>query len=209
MIISKSIIDNNLSYGIVLQLTMEEISYANPKESSKKRLSKRFLVFGGIFIIILILLGSAIYFITQDKSPQEDEVTKSITLPSDQEATPTPDGAMEESGSENITEEPTKEPTPTEEKDNSEITISVQNGSGVSGAAGEAADVLRGAGFTIASTTNADGTDYTDVTIQIKNSKKSSLGDVEDALSDDYTIGSTSADLPESTSYDVLVIIGS
>lgn len=188
-----------------MQLSMEEISYANPKDSSKKRLSKRLLVFGGLFIIILILLGSAIYFITQDKSPQADEVTKSITIPSDQEATPTPAEIMEDQDS----EEPTQEPTPTEEADNSDISISVQNGSGVSGAAGDAAEVLRDAGYSIASTTNADGTDYTDVTIQIKNSKKSSLSDIEDALSEDYVVGSTSTDLPESTSYDVLVIIGS
>ena len=184
---------------------MEEISYANPQDSGKRRLSKRLFVFGGLFFIVLILLGSAIYFITQDKSPQEDEVTKSITLPADQEATPTPVEAMEEED----TEEPTEEPTPTEEADNSDISISVQNGSGVSGAAGEAADVLRSAGFSIASTTNADATDYTDVTIQIKNSLRTSLSEIEDALAQDYTIGSTSTDLPEGTSYDVLVIIGS
>lgn len=188
---------------------MEEISYANPQDSGKRRLSKRLLVFGGLFILVLVLLGSAIYFITQDKSPQEDEVTKSITLPADQEATPTPDGAIDEESEDEGTEEPTEVPTPTVEADNSDISISVQNGSGVSGAAGEAADVLRAAGFSIASTTNADGTDYTDVTIQIKNSLRTSLSDIEDALSEDYTIGSTSTDLPEGTSYDVLVIIGS
>ena len=186
---------------------MEEISYANPQGSGKSRLSKRLLVFGGLFIIVLLLLGSAIYFITQDKSPQEDEVTKSITLPADQEATPTPIERSEED--EEDTKEPTEEPTPSLAPDNSDISISVQNGSGASGVAGEAADVLRNAGFTIASTTNADGTDYTNVTIQIKNSLRTSLSDIEDALSENYTIGSTSTDLPESTSYDVLVIIGS
>jgi len=188
---------------------MEEISYANPQSSGKKRLSKRIFVFGGLFLIILILLGSAIYFITQDKSPQADEVTKSITLPSDSEATPTPSENGEENLEDEDLQEPSPESTPTEEADNSDISISVQNGSGVSGAAGEAAQVLRDAGFSIASTTNADGTDYTDVTIQIKNSLRTSLSDIEDALSGEYTIGSTSTDLPESTSYDALVIIGS
>ena len=58
------------------------------------------------------------------------------------------------------------------------------------------------------STTNADSTDYTDVTIQIKSSKKSNLVAIEKALSSDYTVGTTSTDLPECTSYDVLVIVG-
>lgn len=186
---------------------MEEISYANPNGSSSKRISKRLIVFGGLFIIVLILLGSAIYFITQDKSPQEDEITKSITLPADQEATPTPEVSPE--SSDEISEEPTGEPSPTTAAAKSDIKITVQNGSGVSGAAGDAADVLKAAGFTIASTGNADNSDYTDVTIQIKNSLKTKLSSIEKALSQDYTIGSTSADLPESTSYDVLVIIGS
>jgi hypothetical protein len=182
---------------------MEEISYANPNGSSSKRISKRLIVFGGLFLIVLILLGSAIYFITQDKSPQEDEVTKSITLPADQEVTPTPEVTSE------ISEEPSETPSPTAATTNSDINIAVQNGSGVSGAAGDAADVLEAAGYTIASRGNADSTDYTDVTIQIKNSLKTKLTGIEKALSKDYTIGSTSADLPESTSYDVLVIIGS
>ena len=68
---------------------------------------------------------------------------------------------------------------------------------------------MKAAGFTIASTGNADGTDYTDVTIRIKNSAKANLSAIEDALSDDYTIGETSTNLPENSSYDVLVIIGS
>jgi fructose-specific phosphotransferase system component IIB len=186
---------------------MEEISYANPNSSNGKRISKRLLVFGGLFIIVLILLGSAVYFITQDKSPQEDEVTKSITLPADQEATPTPE--VKEENTDEISNEPSEALSPTASENKSDISISVQNGSGVTGAAGKAADILKADGYTIASTTNADSSDYTDVTIQIKNSLKTKLSSIEKALSKDYTIGSTSADLPESTSYDVLVIIGS
>lgn len=188
---------------------MEEISYANPQNSGRKKLSKRLLVFGGLFIIILLLLGSAIYFITQDRSPQLEEVTKNITLPLDEEATPTPTQEPEDEATAEEDAEPTDEPNPTLAPDNSEISITVQNGSGVTGAAGAAADVLRSAGYSIAAATNADSTDYTDVTIQIKNSLRENLSDIEDALvAEDYVIGSTSTDLAESTSYDVLVIIG-
>lgn len=184
---------------------MEEISYANPQSSKKSRISKRLLVFGGLFIVVLILLGSAIYFITRDTSPQEDEVTKSIVLPDESESSPTPTEEVEEVNDENEAEET---PTPTEEVEE-EITISVQNGSGVQGVAGEAAGVLRDAGYTVSSTTNADNTNYTDVTIRIKQSKRSGLAGIEEALSADYTIGNTTTDLPESTSVDAIVIIGS
>lgn len=199
-------VDINLSYAIVLQPNMEEISYARPQNSGDKKLSKRLIVFGSLFIVVLILIGSAIYFITQDRSPQADEVTKSITLPEDQEITPTPEITDEE---ELVEDEEDISPTPSLVEEDEEISVSVQNGSGVQGAAGEVASALRSAGFTISSTTNADSTDYTDVTITIKNSQRNSLNDIEEALSQNYVIGSTSTDLPESTSYDVLVIVGS
>lgn len=185
---------------------MEEISYANPQSTKKSRISKRLFVFGGLFIVILILLGSAIYFITRDTSPQEDEVTKSIILPDEDETTPTPTESTDEEGLDE--DEGDTTPTPTEEAE-VEVTISVQNGSGVQGAAGEAAGVLRNAGFTVSSTTNADNTNYTDVSIQIKNSMRNQLDAIEEALSEEYTIGSTTTDLSESSSVDAIVIIGS
>ena len=111
---------------------------------------------------------------------------------------------------------PTKAPTkvPTKAAEDSADTpankgsVTIQNGSGESGVAGAAADVVKAAGFSIASTGNADNFDYTDVTIQVKSSKKSILADLETALSAKYTVGDTSTDLPESTNYDALVIIG-
>lgn len=205
-------VDNIFSYGIVWQQIMEEISYAGSPNSGGRKLSKRLIVFGGLFLLVLILLGSAVYFITRDKSPQSDEVTKSITLPKDQEisATPTPveetSVTPEKSGT--PSKSPSKAPTPSGSSAKSDVSIAVQNGSGVSGAAADAAEVLRTAGFTISSTGNAESTDHTDVTIRIKSSMKSHLSAIEKALSDDYTVGSTSTDLPESTTYDVLVIIG-
>lgn len=197
------------SLCIVWQQNMEEISYAGSGGSGKKRLSKRLLIFGGLFILVLLLLGSAVYFITQDSNSSEpDETASSISLPPEEEITETPTPEEEGSPTPERPTTPSKAPASTA-SENSDISISVQNGSGVSGAAAEAADVLKTAGYTISSTGNADSTNYSDVTIQIKNSLRSSLADIEEALSDDYTVGETSTDLPESTSYDVLVIIGS
>lgn len=202
------------SLGIVWQQIMEEISYAGSRNRGKKRLSKRLLIFGGLFLLVLVLLGSAIYFITSDeKAPESEEqvqTTDSISLPAEDTLSETPTLEEEVSVTPEKSTTPTKSPSTTPSASNSkaDIKISVQNGSGVTGAAGDAADVLRTAGYTISSTGNADNSDYADVTIRIKNSKKASLSAIEDTLSDDYTVGETTTTLPESTSYDVLVIVG-
>lgn len=192
---------------------MEEISYSGSASPSKKRISKRVALFGIFFIIILLLLGSVAYFVTSGSEPSEEDST-SITL---EEST---DEVIEE---EEPTEEPLETEAPTPSKTPSKAptkapssedtpasggSVAIQNGSGESGVAGTAAAIVREAGFTVASTGNADNFDYTDVKIQVKNSKKSILADLEEALSADYTIGDTSTDLPEATSYDALVIIG-
>ena len=189
---------------------MEEISYSGSKLPIKRRISKRVALFGIFFIIILLLLGSVAYFVTRGNSG--GQVTESITLP---------DNSEPEVTEEEVTEAPEESPTPTKEEkeeptavptkastEASAGSVAVQNGSGESGVAAAAASVLRDGGFSIASTGNADNFEYTNVTIQVKNSKKSILPDLEEALSKDYTISKTSTDLPESSSYDALVIIG-
>lgn len=199
---------------------MEEISYAGSRTPSKKRLSKRLVVFGSLFVLILILLGSAIYFITRDKSTDPNSSSSNSTP--NQEITSTPSPTIEISSTPEISETPVKSPSKSPSKTlsktpsvspsltsaKSDLKVSVQNGSGVTGAAAKASDTLKAAGFNVVSTGNADTSDYTDVTIRIKNSQKSHLSAVEAALSKNYTVGSTTADLPEGTSYDVLVIIG-
>lgn len=199
---------------------MEEISYATSRNPKKNRLSKRLLIFGGLFLLVLVLLGSAIYFITSDNKTSvaiENEQAKStdeITLPPQDEVSeaPTPTEEVSPTPQESLTpsKSPSKTPSksPTGTSSVNDLKIVVQNGSGVTGAAAQAANVLKAAGYTIASTGNADASDYTDLTIRIKPSEKTSLGAIEKALAKEYTIGDTSADLSESTSYDVLVIVG-
>ncbi len=191
---------------------MEEISYSGSTTPSKKRISKRVALFGIFFIIILLLLGSVAYFVTSGNAPDEENST-SITLEEDSGDDVIAEEEPTEEPEETETPTPSKSPTKASAEDDEDTpassgSVAVQNGSGESGVAGAAADVVREAGFTVASTGNADNFDYTDVTIQVKNSKKSILADLEEALSKDYTIGDTSTDLPEATSYDALVIIG-
>ena len=207
-------VDIIFSYGIVWQQNMEEISYAGSGSRIRRKLPKRLVLFGGLFLVVIILLGLVGFFITRgNSSDSDDEVSQSITLPDEpeeitEEPTPTEEPSITPEESKTPTKTPTKTPVSTNTS-NSDVSINVQNGSGEAGVAGTAADVLKSAGFTISSTGNADNFDYQDVTIQIKNSEKAALADIEEALSADYTVGNTSTDLPENTSYDVLVIVGS
>lgn len=90
----------------------------------------------------------------------------------------------------------------------STLTISVQNGSGVTGAAAKASDLLQNLGYKVVSTSNADKEDYQNLKIQVKSTKKDFLNLLKTDLAKSYTIGVTSSDLPSSFPTDVLIIIG-
>ncbi len=190
---------------------MEEISYSGGSSRIRRRISKRFALFGIFFVIILLLLGSVAYFVTRSNSSEKDikpiqleekvspQVTEEKPTPSPQES-PTP------------TKKPTSAPVPTKatqtDSQKAGIKVAVQNGSGEAGVAGKAADILRKAGYDVVSTGNAQNFDYAQVTIQVKTTKKSALSLLEGDLSADYTIAKTSSDLAEDASYDALVIVG-
>ena len=157
---------------------MQEISYSGSKSPIRKRLSKRVILFGTFFIIILALLGSVFYFVTRGNSAEQ--VTKSITLPDNLEPQVTeeePSLTPEESPTPTPKPKPTAVPTKATQSDSQKASIKVvvQNGSGEAGAGGKAADILKSAGYDVVSTANADNFDYTDVTIQVKEAKKSAL----------------------------------
>lgn len=197
---------------------MDELSYTGTSARPKRKIPKRLIIFIIFFIIIIALIAGIVFFVTRDSSEESSVNEQTITLPEEtneeapvvtEEETPTPEVTEEITPSKAAT--PSKAPSPSgsaSSTSNSSVKVAVQNGSGESGVAGTASNLVKEAGFTIASTGNADSFDYEDVTIKIKASKKSFLPDLEDSLSGDYTIGATSSDLPESTSYDALVIIG-
>ncbi|MDP2638117.1 MAG: LytR C-terminal domain-containing protein [Candidatus Levybacteria bacterium] len=92
--------------------------------------------------------------------------------------------------------------------DRSKLSITVQNGSGIEGAAGKAAKILKDAGYNVASTGNADNYNYEGVTIKVKNSESDFINLLKKDLSKDYAIKSSSSDLPSSSPTDTLIIIG-
>lgn len=92
--------------------------------------------------------------------------------------------------------------------DRSKLSVIVQNGSGIEGSAGKAKNILKDLGYNVVSTGNAENYNYQGVTIKVKKEKSNFIDLLKKDLSKNYTVKSTSPDLPSSSSTDALVIIG-
>lgn len=161
------------------------------------------LIIVGLIILIALVAFAVVATGGQGDQLQSTEIQTQPTI-AQEESSPTPEN-------QNPTEEPTKTVTPTtadkDEIERGDLSIEIQNGSGVAGAATKASDFLKGLGYEITSTGNADNFDYTETVIQVKSSMKEYLDQLEEDLSDEYTIKSATADYEGSS--DALVIIGS
>ncbi len=195
-------------------INMEDNPFPTPSlEKTAGNKKKRFalLSLAVALALLLIFLGSRFLGTTSEKknenispTPTEFIIPTDIPAPtSSQSPTPSP--------------KPTSTPTPkvsvdsfdkTTGLDRKDLSVSVQNGSGEKGVAAKAADFLKGLGYNVTSTGNADNFDYADVTIQVKSSKSDFLSLIKKDLSASYTIGASSSDLTATSSSDALVIIG-
>jgi len=92
--------------------------------------------------------------------------------------------------------------------DRSKISLSVENGSGIEGSAGKAADFLKSKGYNVSGTQNADKYDYKGVIIKVKSSENVYLTILKKDLSEKYTVNNTSSDLPSDSPTDAIIIIG-
>lgn len=190
---------------------MEDVSFQSPA-LNKSAQKPRKLVFWIIIIIIIgILILVGFRFIGRKNQKTEEKITPTPTefiIPSEP---PTPTEEVTPTGE--PTSYPTSKPTSspidkTMGLDRSKLSISVQNGSGTAGAAGAAASFLRGLGYNVISTGNADNFNYTDVTIQVKAEKSEFLPLLKKDLGTQYKVGPSTSDLSASSSADALVIIG-
>jgi hypothetical protein len=175
-----------------------------------KKINRRFVYL--ILVVLVILLGFFGFKIFGTSNNQDINDVPAVSTPTD-----FPTSTPEPTSSESPTPSPTNTPTPkptvnpvdkTTGLDRSELSVTVQNGSGVVGAAGKAADILKNLGYDVSSTGNADNYDYPNVVIQVKASSSDFLALIKKDLSGSYTIGTTSANLSSSFSSDALVIIG-
>lgn len=184
----------------------------NPRP--KKRLPSRalFLIIAVIILILIIFAISRSFFGgSSDESISETPTPTEFQFPTDvPEESITPE---EVSPTEEVTNTPTPRPTtnPVDKEsglNRAELSVAVENGSGVVGAAGKAANILKSLGYKVASTSNADNYDYKDITLKVKSGASEYLTLLKKDLSTDYTIGTTGTDLSASASADALVIIG-
>lgn len=177
--------------------------------SQKRPVNKRFVYL--ILTILVLLVAFFSYRIFGAKEKGTISQNPAIITPSPTEVfpteTPTPTLAP------NITVTPTPAPTlnpvdKTTGLNRSKLSVIVQNGSGEAGVAGKAESVLKNLGYDVVSTGNADNFNYVNAVIQVKPANSEYLGLLKTDLGLSYTIGSNSADLPDSFSSDALVIIG-
>ena len=168
--------------------------------------SKRIVI---LAIIALILLG-ALFAGGKYLRSRGETIPTPTPFPTP-ESTPTPTPTPELSPTLTPKATPTKKPTPTVSSattNSKGLTVRVLNGTTVTGRAGAAADFLKGIGYDIAGTGNADTQDYDSTTITIKSSKSDLLSMLKTDLATKYQIGTTSATLAATETYDALVIIG-
>lgn len=197
-----------------------ENTVLQPNVLDKPPKRSKFLFFLIISIVVIIAVFGAWRFLSSKNeqpsskstapTPTEFQLPTESPMPEATKAakptsTPTPKPSLVPTSA----AEPTVNPVDkTTGLDRSKLTIEVQNGSGVIGAAKKAADALRELGYVISSTGNADNYDYTNVTIQVKSSKNKFLSLLQKDLGSIYTIGTASANLSATSSADALVIVG-
>lgn len=184
-----------------------------PITSPRRRNPKRFFYLLATVAAVALLLFGSFKILGSNNEPEVAVITppptEFITEAPTETETPTP--------TEEKTPIPTKTPTPAVKAnpvdsatglDRSTLSIAVQNGSGVSGAAATARDFLNGLGYNVISTGNAATTDFQNVTIQVKSVKTSFMALLKKDLSAKYTVGVASSDLDATSSADALVVIG-
>jgi len=171
------------------------------KSSNRKRLVIIFLV---VLVLIVAALG-ALYLL--GSSAKKPPIQPTAPVPTQMPVTPTPassSATLSPSASASVTPKTTSKVTPT--ADLSSLAVSVLNGSGTPGAAGETASALKSAGFTNVTTGNASAYTYTGITIHVKD--KANLAAVEKAIQDANPNVKISTGVDPSLSSDVEVIVG-
>jgi len=193
---------------------------------SQKRTRRYILIFIFILLLIIIAVGAYQYLSASTSNQKQIKVVTQPTPLPTEAPTPTSDASPTAqlsrvkntpSPTPKASITPTKgTPTPSPKQSvnsatttsRSKLTVAVQNGTGVAGAAKKAADMLTTLGYTVSSTGNADAFTYEETVIRIKPSKTTYLQTLKTDVSESYIVGSATSDLPESAATDAVVIVG-
>lgn len=162
------------------------------RQSSRKA---RAFLFVAVFVILIgVLIVAGNFFLSTQETGETGQ--RMAATPTSQPPTPEATAAA------------TPTPTPQEELDKSALIIQVLNGSGTSGAASDVADLLRGAGYTVSSTGNAETFEYEQTVVQIKESQEQYADALITDLSTEYDVSSEVETLAENARFDAIVIVG-
>lgn len=179
------------------------VHYGMAESRSSNGAGKKIVLILLVLLLIAGAVGGFIFISGKQQTSQEEQITPTPTeVPT---ATPTPAVSPTPTGKPTPTTKAT--PTPTKKATKS-ITIRVLNGSGITGAAKDAADYLSSLGYEIVGTGNAATTDFENTTIEIKSAKESFLPQLKIDLQTKYTIGTTSANLATTQDSDAIVTVG-
>jgi len=163
------------------------------KDGGGKKFSAKPFIFTLIFVVIAGIIGGGIYYYTT-------QVQKGS---SSQQAEPTTTPQVTE------TPQATATPTAEEKLDLTKYKVSVLNGSGIPGEANVVKGLLTKAGFKNIDGGNAASYDYKDTEVSLKGNLPSGVyGAVETALSSTYTVSKSDTSLKDSSTYDVVIIVG-
>lgn len=176
---------------------MAEVSSVNPvnpvnpvdavkvKTKTKRKIDikKTLMIVGGVILLIGLVVGGILVSRSATSEPEEIVITPIAT------ATP----------------EPTPEPV-----EMSSVSVQILNGSGVTGRAGEIADLMMEIGVEEdkIETGNADNYDYLEVEVAVREDLDESVySQIEEALSDEYSVAEVDG-LSEESEYDVVIVVG-
>jgi hypothetical protein len=161
-----------------------------PTQKGEKKGFKVFLIILLVLSFLAILAGGFIYY-QKNISNKSGKATPTET-PKPQVTT--------------AAESPTPEAS---EVSLSDYNVQVLNGSGIPGEAGNAKDLLSDLDFNKVDTGNADNYDYTDTEVSLKEDVPNQVyDDIKDKLDSTYTVVKSDSSVLDSSSYDVIIIVG-
>ena len=160
-------------------------------EKSRGPNTKLILLILLFLLIVGAVVGGVFYYKSKVSTPQpQGETLQATPIPT---AMPTPN----------------PEATPGAELDLSKYALSILNGSGIPGEAGKVDEALKAEGFEDTKTGNADSYDFTTTTVSLKKDVPDAVFEkIKDALSDNYTVEKEGTALGESSSYDIVIFVG-
>ena len=146
------------------QISQTEVAHQGPPQSSSFQSSPKQKSSGSkwliIFILLLVLGGAGIFFFSKSAS--------------DPIATPTPSFGVVPIDEPETTPAPTKSPEPANKED---VSIEIQNGTGITGEAKFLSDKLKALGYTDITAGNASSTDNTVTTVTFLKTLSQSVQD--------------------------------